>query len=194
MNKVSYALGMSIANNILASGVKDLNVEDFTKAVNAVLSNSKPELSIGEAQQVLNEFFTKLQEEQSAGFKEEGVAFLAENSKKDGVITLPSGLQYKIINEGKGVKPTAKNSVECHYEGKLLSGVKFDSSYDRNEPATFGVTQVIPGWVEALQLMNEGSKWELYIPYNLAYGDKGAGQSIPPYATLVFTVELLHVI
>lgn len=193
MNKVSYALGMSIANNILASGVKDLNVEDFTKAVNAVLNNGTPELSIAEAQQVLNDFFTKLQEEQTAGLRAEGEAFLAENAKKEGVVTLPSGLQYKIIKEGKGAKPAANNSVECHYEGRLINGTKFDSSYDRNEPATFGVTQVIPGWVEALQLMPEGSKWELYIPYNLAYGEKGAGQSIPPYATLVFDVELLGI-
>lgn len=194
MNKVSYALGMSIANNILASGVKDLNVEDFTKAVNTVLSNGTPELSMGEAQQTLNDYFTKLQAEQSVALKADGEVFLAENAKKEGVITLPSGLQYKIIKEGTGAKPTANNSVECHYEGKLVNGTKFDSSYDRNEPATFGVTQVIPGWVEALQLMPEGSKWQLYIPYNLAYGENGAGQAIPPYAALVFDVELLKVL
>ncbi|MEG0517546.1 MAG: FKBP-type peptidyl-prolyl cis-trans isomerase [Bacteroidales bacterium] len=194
MNKVSYALGMSIANNILASGVKDLNVEDFTKAVDAVMNNGALDLTTSEAQQILNEYFTKLQEEQSVGLKASGEAFLAENAKKEGVVTLPSGLQYKIMKEGKGVKPTADQSVECHYEGRLINGTKFDSSYDRNEAATFGVTQVIPGWVEALQLMPEGSKWQLYIPYNLAYGERGAGQSIPPYAALVFDVELLHVV
>lgn len=193
MEKVSYALGMSIANNILASGVKDLNVEAFTKAVNAVLHNGKTDLSIDQAQQVLNEFFTKLQEEQTAGMRAEGEAFLAENAKKEGVVTLPSGLQYKVITGGTGKKATASDSVKCHYEGRLLNGTKFDSSYDRNDPAVFGVTQVIPGWVEALQLMPAGSKWELYIPYNLAYGERGAGQSIPPYAALVFVVELLEV-
>lgn len=194
MNKVSYALGMSIANNILASGVKDLDIEDFTKAVSAVISNGSLDLTTGEAQQILNECFTKLQEQQSVGLKAAGEAFLAENAKKEGVVTLPSGLQYKIIKEGKGAKPNASQSVECHYEGRLIDGTKFDSSYDRNETATFGVTQVIPGWVEALQLMPEGSKWQLYIPYNLAYGERGAGQSIPPYAALVFDVELLHVV
>lgn len=194
MNKVSYALGMSIANNILASGVKDLDIEDFTKAVSAVISNGSLDLTTGEAQQILNEYFTKLQEQQSVGLKAAGEAFLAENAKKEGVVTLPSGLQYKIIKEGKGAKPNASQSVECHYEGRLIDGTKFDSSYDRNETATFGVTQVIPGWVEALQLMPEGSKWQLYIPYNLAYGERGAGQSIPPYAALVFDVELLHVV
>lgn len=193
MNKVSYALGMSIATNILASGVKDLNVDEFTKAVNAVLAKGKTELSVEEAQQILNEYFTKLQEEQTKALRAEGEAFLAANAKKEGVVTLPSGLQYKIIKEGKGTRASAQNSVKCHYEGRLINGTKFDSSYDRNEPATFGVTQVIPGWVEALQLMPAGSKWQLYIPYHLAYGENGAGQSIPPYAALVFDVELLEV-
>ncbi len=194
MNKVSYALGMSVANNILASGVKDLNVEDFVKAMNAVLNHQTPELSTSEAQEVLNTYFTSLQEEQFKAFKEEGEKFLAENAKKEGVVTLPSGLQYKVITEGNGVKPTAKQQVKCHYEGTLTNGAKFDSSYDRNEPAVFPVNGVIQGWVEALQLMPAGSKWELYIPYNLAYGERGAGQSIPPYSALVFTVELLEVL
>lgn len=194
MEKISYALGMSIANNILASGVKELNVEAFTKAVSAVLNQEKTDLSIDQAQQLLNEYFTKLQQEQTAGLRADGEAFLAENTKKEGVVTLPSGLQYKVITAGTGKKATASDSVRCHYEGRLVNGTKFDSSYDRNEPAEFGVTQVIPGWVEALQLMPAGSKWELYIPYHLAYGERGAGQSIPPYATLVFVVELLDVI
>lgn len=194
MNKVSYALGMSVANNILASGVKDLNIEEFANAIKAVLTNQQPTLSVEEAQQVLTEYFTKLQEEQVKMFKSEGEAFLAENAKKEGVVTLPSGLQYKVITEGNGNRPTASQQVKCHYEGTLVNGAKFDSSYDRNEPAVFPVNGVIQGWVEALQLMPVGSKWELYIPYNLAYGERGAGQSIPPYATLIFTVELLEIL
>lgn len=194
MNKVSYALGMSVANNILASGVKDLNIEEFSNAIKAVLTNQQPTLSVEEAQQVLTEYFTKLQEEQVKMFKAEGEAFLTENAKKEGVVTLPSGLQYKVITEGNGNKPTANQQVKCHYEGTLINGAKFDSSYDRNEPAVFPVNGVIQGWVEALQLMPVGSKWELYIPYNLAYGERGAGQSIPPYATLIFTVELLEIL
>jgi len=194
MNKVSYALGMSVANNILASGVKDLNIEEFANAIKAVLTNQQPTLSVEEAQQVLTEYFTKLQEEQVKMFKAEGEAFLTENAKKEGVVTLPSGLQYKVITEGNGNKPTANQQVKCHYEGTLINGAKFDSSYDRNEPAVFPVNGVIQGWVEALQLMPVGSKWELYIPYNLAHGERGAGQSIPPYATLIFTVELLEIL
>lgn len=194
MNKVSYALGMSVANNILASGVKDLNIEEFANAIKTVLTNQQPTLSVDEAQQVLTEYFTKLQDEQIKMFKAEGEAFLAENAKKEGVVTLPSGLQYKVIAEGNGNKPTANQQVKCHYEGTLINGAKFDSSYDRNEPAVFPVNGVIQGWVEALQLMPVGSKWELYIPYNLAYGERGAGQSIPPYATLIFTVELLEIL
>lgn len=193
MNKVSYALGMSVANNILASGVKNLNIEEFTKALKTVLENGKPELDINEAQQVLNTCFTSLQEEQFKAFKEEGEKFLQENAKKEGVITLASGLQYKVLASGNGASPKASDSVECHYEGRLIDGSVFDSSYQRGETATFGVTQVIAGWVEALQLMKEGDKWQLYIPYNLAYGERGAGQSIPPYSALIFDVELVKV-
>lgn len=194
MDKISYALGMSIANNVMASGVKNLNLEEFAKALKAVLNHEKTELSVTEAQQILNDYFTKLQEEYVKTFKSEGESFLALNKSKEGVVTLPSGLQYKILKEGKGPKPTASNSVKCHYEGRLVNGTKFDSSYDRKEPAVFGVTQVIPGWTEALQLMPAGSKWELYIPYNLAYGENGAGQAIPPYAALIFDIELLEVL
>ncbi len=193
MKKVSYALGMSVANNILASGVKNLEVEEFAKAVKAVLANEPMELSIDEAQEVLTVYFTKLQEEQVKGLKAEGEAFLAENAKQEGVVTLPSGLQYKVLNAGTGATPKATDSVECHYEGRLINGTVFDSSYQRGETATFGVNQVIAGWVEALQLMKEGDKWQLYIPYNLAYGERGAGAQIPPYSTLIFDVELIKV-
>ena len=194
MKKVSYALGMSIANNIITSGVKNLEVEEFVKGMYAVVSGKDSEISMQEAGQLLNEYFTKLEAERSKTLTEEGANFLAENAKKEGVVTLSSGLQYKIITEGTGKVATAEDSVQCHYEGRLINGTKFDSSYDRNEPATFGVTQVIAGWVEALQLMPEGSKWQLYIPYNLAYGERGAGQSIPPYSTLIFDIELLKVV
>ena len=193
MEKVSYALGMSIANNLMASGIKNLNTEEFVKAIKASLAGEQPAMSVVEAQQVLNDYFTKLQEEQTAAVKAEGEAFLAVNAKKEGVVTLPSGLQYKVLNAGTGATPKASDSVECHYEGRLIDGSVFDSSYQRGETATFGVTQVIAGWVEALQLMKEGDKWQLYIPYNLAYGERGAGAQIPPYATLIFDVELVKV-
>lgn len=193
MEKVSYALGMSIANNLMASGIKNLNTEEFVKAIKASLAGEQPAMSVMEAQQILNDYFTKLQEEQTAAVKAEGEAFLAENAKKEGVVTLPSGLQYKVLNAGTGATPKASDSVECHYEGRLIDGSVFDSSYQRGETATFGVTQVIAGWVEALQLMKEGDKWQLYIPYNLAYGERGAGAQIPPYATLIFDVELVKV-
>ena len=193
MEKVSYALGMSIANNIMASGVNNLNVEEFVKAIKASLAGEQPAMSIAEAQQVLNDYFTKLQEEQTAALKKEGEEFLAQNAKQEGVVTLPSGLQYKVLKSGNGAIPKASDSVECHYEGRLIGGTVFDSSYQRGETATFGVTQVIAGWVEALQLMKEGDKWQLYIPYNLAYGERGAGAQIPPFATLIFDVELVKV-
>ena len=193
MEKVSYALGMSIANNIMASGVNGLNVEEFVKAITTYMAGEEPAMTPAEAQQVLNDYFTKLQEEQTAALKAEGEAFLAQNAKNEGVVTLPSGLQYKVLKSGNGATPKASDSVECHYEGRLISGTVFDSSYQRGETATFGVTQVIAGWVEALQLMKEGDKWQLYIPYNLAYGERGAGAQIPPFATLIFDVELIKV-
>ena len=193
MKKVSYALGMSIANNIMASGVNGLNVEEFVKAITTYMAGEEPAMTPAEAQQVLNDYFTKLQEEQTAALKAEGEAFLAQNAKNEGVVTLPSGLQYKVLKSGNGATPKASDSVECHYEGRLISGTVFDSSYQRGETATFGVTQVIAGWVEALQLMKEGDKWQLYIPYNLAYGERGAGAQIPPFATLIFDVELIKV-
>ena len=193
MDKVSYALGMSIANNIMASGVNGLNVEEFVKAITTYMAGEEPAMTPAEAQQVLNDYFTKLQEEQTAALKAEGEAFLAQNAKNEGVVTLPSGLQYKVLKSGNGATPKASDSVECHYEGRLISGTVFDSSYQRGETATFGVTQVIAGWVEALQLMKEGDKWQLFIPYNLAYGERGAGAQIPPFATLIFDVELIKV-
>jgi len=201
MDKTSYALGMSIAHNLKSSGVDKLNVEDFCDALKASLEGGQLKLSIEEAGQVLNTFFGELEakqqaemEAQAAVFKTEGEAFLAANSTKDGVKVLASGLQYKVITEGTGKKPKATDKVRCHYEGTLVDGSKFDSSYDRNEPAVFGLNQVIPGWTEGLQLMSEGAKYELYIPYDLGYGAQGAHGAIPPYAALIFTVELLEVL
>ena len=194
MDRVSYALGMSVANNIKASGVKNLKVADFAAAMEDIFAGKRGRMEAHEAQELLNGFFRELQQSQIREMKEEGEKFLAENGRKEGVVTLPSGLQYKVLKEGKGAKPAAEGKVKCHYEGKLVNGTVFDSSYARNTPAVFPVNGVIQGWVEALQLMNEGSQWELYIPYNLAYGERGAGESIPPYAALVFNVELLEVL
>ena len=146
-----------------------------------------------EAQTAVQTFFQEKAEEQAKEMKAGGETFLAEHGKKEGVVTLPSGLQYKVLKEGNGKKPTATDQVECHYEGKLINGQVFDSSYSRGETATFGLNQVIAGWTEGLQLMQEGAKYRFYIPYTLGYGERGAGQSIPPYATLIFDVELIEV-
>ena len=194
MDKFSYGLGMGIGQNLLSMGVSDINVDDFVAALNAVLKGEKAELTHAEAQKVVNDQFQKLSEQAYAKMKEEGEAFLAANSKKEGVVTLPSGLQYEVLVEGNGKQPTAADRVQCHYEGTLIDGTLFDSSVKRGEPAVFGVTQVIPGWVEALQLMKEGAKWRLYIPYQMAYGEHGAGEMIPPYSALIFEVELIKVL
>ncbi|HNX87612.1 MAG TPA: FKBP-type peptidyl-prolyl cis-trans isomerase [Paludibacteraceae bacterium] len=193
MDKVSYALGLSLGNNLLSSGITALNVEKFSKGVQDVLEQNQPEISYQEAQNVINEYFQNLQAKLSEKTIAEGKAFLEENGKRSEVITLKSGLQYEIIKEGNGSVPTANNTVNVHYHGTLIDGTVFDSSVRRGEPATFGVTQVIAGWVEALQLMPVGSKWKLYIPSNLAYGAQGAGQHIGPHTTLIFEVELLGI-
>ena len=171
-----------------------MEIEDFVKGIKDVLSGGKTEMSHAEAQKVVNEHFQKLAQEAYAQNKASGEAFLAENAKKAGVVTLPSGLQYEVLAEGSGKKPSATDRVQCHYEGTLIDGTLFDSSVKRGEPAVFGVTQVIPGWVEALQLMKEGAKWRLYIPYQMAYGEHGAGEMIPPYSALIFEVELIKVL
>lgn len=201
MDKNSYALGMSIAHNMLQSGVREISFDDFTAGLKAALTGAEPAISYEEAGALLDEFFGKIQEEQAARqaeigelMKKDGETFLAANAKKEGVTVLPSGLQYKVLKSGEGRKPGRTDKVRCHYEGTFPNGQKFDSSYDRDEPAVFGVNQVIAGWTEALQLMSEGSAWELYIPYNLAYGEAGAPGAIPPYSTLVFKVELIEVL
>lgn len=194
MDKFSYGLGMGIGQNLLSMNVSEISVEDFIKGMQAVLQGEKPEMSHIEAQQVVSEHFRKLAEQQYAKVKAEGEAFLAANGKKEGVVTLPSGLQYQVLVEGSGKKPKATDRVRCHYEGTLIDGTVFDSSVRRGEPAVFGVSQVIAGWVEALQLMSEGSKWRLFIPQNMAYGAHGAGENIPPYSALIFDVELIAVL
>lgn len=194
MDKFSYGLGMGIGQNLLSMGVNTLDIDDFVKGIKDVLGGEKTALTHTEAQQVVNEHFRKLSEEAYAKVKEEGEAFLAANKAKDGVVTLPSGLQYQVITEGTGKKPSATDRVQCHYEGTLIDGTVFDSSIRRGEPAVFGVNQVIRGWVEALQLMQEGAKWRLFIPQDMAYGANGAGEMIPPYSALIFEVELIKVL
>lgn len=193
MEKVSYALGLSIGNNLLSSGIKDMNLEQFTKGVSDVLKGATPDMKYDEAKKILDKFFKELAEKINGQNAAVGKAFLEKNKKEEGVIELPSGLQYKVLKEGNGKKPKATDKVRCHYEGMLLDGTVFDSSIKRGEPAVFGVNQVIQGWVEALQLMQEGSKWRLFIPSEMAYGARGAGNSIPPHATLIFDVELISV-
>jgi FKBP-type peptidyl-prolyl cis-trans isomerase FklB len=175
-------------------GAKSISVEDFAKAVKDVLEGGETEISHQEAREIVNAYFTELEAKMSAANIEQGQLFLQENQKKAGVTTLASGLQYEVLTEGTGKKAQATDRVKCHYEGTLIDGTLFDSSVKRGEPAVFGVNQVIPGWVEALQLMPEGSKWRLYIPSELGYGAHGAGEMIPPHSTLVFEVELIEVL
>lgn len=194
MEKLSYALGMIIGHNLKGMNVTNLNGADFAKAVEDVLSGAKTALSDAEAQQLVTDYLQRQEAEKGAAAREAGEKFLAENAKKEGVTVLPSGLQYSVITEGKGRKPAATDSVRCHYEGTLIDGTVFDSSYRRGEPATFPLNGVIAGWTEGVQLMAEGAKFRFFIPFNLAYGSRGAGQSIPPYAALIFDVELLEVL
>lgn len=192
---------MSMGHNFMGSGIKELNVQDFANGVAAVYEGKKPEMTYEQAKQTVQEFFMRLEKEmQEANQKaakqnrEIGEAFLSENAKREGVKTTASGLQYEVLESGNGAQPTANDRVEVHYTGKLIDGTVFDSSVERGVPATFGVTQVIPGWVEALQLMHEGDQWRLYIPSDLAYGPNGAGGLIGPDTTLIFDVQLLRVI
>lgn len=194
MDKVSYALGLSIGNNFQNSGIKELNIEDFVKGLSDVLNETQPAITYDEAKQVINEFFMKLQQEKMKINKKAGEEFLNINRHKAGVVELPSGLQYQVLQKGNGEKPKATDKVKCHYHGTLINGTVFDSSIERGQPAVFGVNQVIPGWVEALQLMEVGSKWRLFIPSNLAYGEHGAGEMIEPNSTLIFDVELLDIV
>ena len=200
MDKVSYALGIGIGHQLANMGGQELNIDDFAQAVKDVLAGKDLKIKSSEAQQIVQEFFAAQEEkiskqraEAGKAHKEAGEKYLADNAKKDGVITLPSGLQYQVLKEGNGKKPSAKDSVKCHYEGFLIDGTVFDSSIQRGEPAVFGLQQVIAGWTEGLQLMQEGAKYRFFSPYRLAYGEGGAGSSIPPFAALVFDVELIEV-
>ena len=194
MDKFSYAIGLGIGQNLLSMGAQGINVEDFAQAIADVLNRKETAISHNEAREIVNKYFMELEEKMNAENIEKGKAFLAENAKKEGIITLPSGLQYEVITEGNGKKPSATDRVKCHYEGTLIDGTLFDSSIKRGQPAVFGVNQVIKGWVEALQLMSEGSKWRLYIPSELGYGAQQAGEMIPPHSTLIFDVELIEVL
>lgn len=200
LDRISYALGLSMGNNFKASGIKEINVKDFADGVAAVFEGAAPKMSYDEAKKEIKEFFEKMEAEQRAAAEKmgevnaaAGKTFLEENGKRVEVKTTASGLQYEVLEEGTGKMPAANDSVTVHYTGKLIDGTVFDSSVERGEPSTFGVTQVIPGWVEALQLMKEGAKWRLFIPSNLAYGPNGAGNIIGPNATLIFDVELIKV-
>ena len=194
MENLSYALGMVIGHNLKGMGVKNLNATQFAHAVTAALAGHATPLADAEAQRTVTEFLQRQQAEAGKAVREEGERYLAENAQKEGVTVLPSGLQYVVLTEGTGAKPKATDRVKCHYEGRLTDGTVFDSSYRRGEPAVFPLNGVIAGWTEGVQRMGEGAKFRFFIPYQLAYGERGAGQSIPPYAALVFDVELIEVV
>ena len=193
MNKISYAIGLSMGQNLMGSGVTSLEYADLAAGIKDVLEKNQPQISYQEAQQVLGKFFSELEQKIAGEAKAAGEAFLAENAKREGVKVTESGLQYEVLEATIGQKPKATDKVRVHYEGTLIDGTVFDSSYKRGESITFGLNQVIKGWTEGLQLMSIGSKYKLYLPYQLAYGERGAGANIPPYAALIFTVELLGI-
>lgn len=201
MNKLSYALGLGIGRQLAQMGAEDLNIDDFSQAIKDILTGKEPQVSNQEAQKLVTTFFEEQEAKQRAAAaekykdnKEKGEAWLANKAMEEGVVALPSGLLYQVLNEGSGKKPTAADTVECHYEGRLIDGTVFDSSYKRGESATFPLNGVIAGWTEGVQLMSEGAKYRFFIPYQLAYGERGAGQAIPPFAALVFDVELIKVL
>ena len=194
MDKISYALGLGIGQQIKSMNIENFSIEDFAKSISDVMEDKETAFTSREAQVMLQEFFQKKQKEEAEKFIAEGKAYLDENAKKEGVTVTKCGLQYEVLQEGTGKSPKATDTVRCHYEGRLLDGTVFDSSYKRGEPADFGLNQVIPGWTEGVQLMKEGAKYRFTIPYLLAYGEQGAGASIPPFSTLVFDVELIKVL
>ena len=201
MDKVSYALGSGIGRQLSQMGAANLNIDDFAQAIKDVMAGTGLQVDENEAHAIVQDFFRKQEEKQRSvaaekgkAAKEKGENYLAENAKKEGVITLPSGLQYLVLKEGNGKSPKSTDQVKCHYEGMLVDGTLFDSSIQRGEPATFPLNQVIAGWTEGLQLMKEGAKYRFFIPYTLGYGERGAGSSIPPFAALIFDVELIEVL
>ena len=194
MNKISYAMGLGIAYQLAGMHIDEFELKDFTQAISDVLSNSKTAMTSDEAKRLMNDYFEEKAKRDAQATIAEGKAFLDNNAKQPGVVTTKSGLQYKILTEGTGRQPKATDKVRCHYEGTLIDGTVFDSSYRRGEPADFPLNGVIPGWTEGVQLMKEGAKYRFFIPYLLGYGEQGAGSSIPPFATLVFDVELIKVL
>ena len=193
LDSVSYSLGVNIGENIKTQ-FEDINLDNFEAGIEDVLEKDvEAKISDNQAQAIIQSYFSKKQQKQSESVIEEGINFLRENGKREGVTTLASGLQYEVINDGTGPKPTIEDNVTTHYHGTLIDGTVFDSSVDRGEPASFPVGGVIKGWTEALQLMAVGSKWKLYVPYDLAYGERGAGPQIGPYSTLIFEVELISI-
>lgn len=201
MDKVSYALGLGIGRQLQDLCGEDLNINDFTQAVRDLLTGNHLAIDEIEGQQLVIEFLQRRDAERKSeqaklgeAAKRAGEEYLEKNAARSGVTVLPSGLQYEVVREGTGRKPKATDSVKCHYEGTLIDGTVFDSSRRRGEPAVFPLNGVIRGWTEGLQLMQEGAVYRFFIPYNLAYGENGAGASIPPYAALVFEVELIEVL
>jgi len=201
MDKLSYGLGLGIGQQLAQMGIEHFSIEDFAAAVRDVIEGNELKIGHREAQATVQDYFQKREaqlnkerEEKGKEAKVAGEQFLKENAKKEGVVTRPSGLQYMVLKEGSGKSPKATDQVRCHYEGFLIDGTVFDSSVERDEPAVFGLQQVIAGWTEGLQLMKEGAKYRFFIPYRLAYGEGGAGQMIPPFATLIFDVELIEVV
>ena len=200
MDKLSYALGLGIGSQLKDMGAEQLNIDDFAQAIKDIIAGAELKVTHADSQKIVSEFFREQEAKQRAKaaengkkLREEGEAYLAENAKKEGVVVTESGLQYKVINEGTGKQPKATDTVKCHYEGFLINGTVFDSSIQRGEPASFPLNAVIKGWTEGLQLMKEGAKYRFFIPYNLAYGEAGAAGAIPPYAALIFDVELIEV-
>ncbi len=193
MDSLSYSVGVLIAQSLKQQGLDKVDASSLADGVKDAIESGTLKVSLEDANQIVNTYMTAAQKEQSSAIIEEGQKFLAENAKKEGVVTLPSGLQYKILKEGTGEKPGPTDKVTTHYHGTLLDGTVFDSSVERGQPASFPVNGVIKGWQEALQLMPVGSKWRLFVPSDLAYGERGAGGAIKPYATLIFDVELLSI-
>ena len=193
-DEVSYALGLSIGQNFKASGIKAITSEDFIAGLQDALAEREPQMTTERAREVINLLFTRLQQEEAELNAAAGKEYQEIMRHKSGVVTLPSGLQYEIIKEGKGAKPKATDKVRVHYHGTLINGVVFDSSVERGEPAEFPLNAVIPGWTEILQLMPVGSKWRVVIPSELAYGSRGAGDVIRPNMTLIFEIELLDIV
>ncbi len=194
MEKISYALGMGIGQQLKSMNIDGFDINEFTRSIGDVLEGRTTEMTAREAQEMLNDYFARKAAEDSQKAIAEGKVFLTNNGAREGVTTTKSGLQYEVLQEGTGRSPKATDRVRCHYEGRLISGEVFDSSYQRNEPADFGLNQVIAGWTEGVQLMKEGAKYRFFIPYLLGYGEQGAGSSIPPYSTLIFDVELIKVL